>query len=114
MIDETYINKIASYYETNHHLGDTARTFHISTTKCKKILITKGVYKSKGKKTEAILTLYKKGMSTEQIAKKLEVSERYVQAIAPYRKGIYNLLAKSKNAKRIEKCREKKIKGECL
>ena len=53
-------------------------------------------------------------MSTEQIAKKLEVSERYVQAIAPYQKGIYNLLKKSKNAKRIEKCREKKIKGECL
>lgn len=109
MIDYEYVNKIASYYETNHSLADTAYIFHISSSKCRKILITQGVYQGRGKKVKEILLLYAKGYNIEQIAEQVGASEGYIKSVIPYDKGIYNLKNKTKNAKRIEKCRKQRL-----
>lgn len=107
-MEDNLLKEIAAYYSRTGNLGDTAGEFQISTQKCRKLLITAEVYESRSRTINEILDLNKEGMSIGQIAKIVGCTKRYVQTVLPYQKCIYNLEEKSENAKRIQRCRQKK------
>lgn len=110
-MEDKLLKEIAAYYSRTGNLGDTAMEFQISTQKCRKLLITAGVYESRSRTINDILDFNKKGMSIGQIAKIVGCTKRYVQTVLPYQKCIYNLEEKSENAKRIQRCRKRKTVG---
>ena len=95
------IEKAAKVYEKTGKLGETIQ-------KCRKLLISAGVYAPKTERIEHIINMYNKGKSKKEIAESLGISERYVHAVLPYEKCIYNSENRTENAKRIEKCRKGK------
>lgn len=48
-MEDKLLKEIAAYYSRTGNLGDTAMEFQISTQKCRKLLITAGVYESRSR-----------------------------------------------------------------
>ena len=103
------IEKAAKVYEKTGKLGETAEELGVSIQKCRKILISAGAYAPKTERIEHIINMHNKGKSKKEIAESLGISERYVHAVLPYEKCIYNSENQTENAKRREKCGKGKI-----
>ena len=74
-----------------------------SSAKARKILITEGLYESP--RTAEVSKLVNSGLTTTQIAERLGIGVKAVNAYLPYKKGIYNSDTPTENAVRIRKHR---------
>ncbi|MDY6315714.1 MAG: hypothetical protein SPL49_00600 [Oribacterium sp.] len=85
-MDELF-EKVVSAYNRLDSIKDVAATFGISTVKVRRILITLGLWSSST--SRKIGVLYDQGLSVKDIATRLYMSEKNVQAYIPYSKGAY-------------------------
>ncbi len=83
---EQYALVIATY-ELTGSINQTVERLGISKIKVQRILITEGLWCSKS--SLEIGELYAQGLSTAEIAEKLHVSIKNVQAYLPYTRGSY-------------------------
>lgn len=97
--------QIEEYYEHCASIRQTAEAFGISPQKCRRMLISAGVYTTP--LASKIAELYEQGVAAEQIAKILGMRAKTVLAYTPYTKGVYNDDNPSKNALAIRRHREK-------
>ena len=77
---------------------------HIETIR--RILIDAGIAPSK--RVGEAMRMYENGMTVQQVAKELGISEKKAATLKPYTRGSYSIGEKSVNALRIRKCREKR------
>lgn len=99
------IDKVVSVYENTASVSKTALQVEMSTTKVRKILITKGLWSSK--RSKQISELFHKGKSSSEIAEILKITRAMVQNYLPYEKGLYDEDEKTDTAIRSEKYRER-------
>lgn len=78
----------------------------ISVVKTRRILITEGLWCSRS--SDEIGELYKNNYTVKQIAEKLHMTEKNVQAYLPYSKGLYGQEKKSDSAVWCDDFRERK------
>ncbi|MCL2674812.1 MAG: hypothetical protein FWE92_05720 [Defluviitaleaceae bacterium] len=98
-------NEVITTYQLTASLRETAKHCGISEQKVRKILLTNDIVPN-STITREIYGLYKAGMSVEDIAVKLEMSTKALNAHLPYKHGMYRPDNPSKNALRIRKHRE--------
>lgn len=101
MMDATF-QSVLRLWEQDISKKEIARRLRISHQKVCKILMTAGAIETEESK------LQKQGLTVQQIAVRLDKSEKAVIARIPYDKGIYNAEFPSINALRIRKCRAQK------
>lgn len=99
-------SEIVEYYESCGSIRQTRKAFSMSCQKVRKILITEGAFESDA--SRAVNDLYSKGLSIDDISRKLKLTKTCVYSYLPYTKGEYNSPSPTINAVRIRKCREKK------
>lgn len=97
---------IAKYRAEDKSLRRTAAALDLSEAAARKILITAGEYDSPRKRE--IDALRDAGMTVQQIADKLGVSNTAVDSFIPYRRGTYLIPSQTKNAAVIRRCRKAK------
>lgn len=103
-MDATF-QSVLRLWEQDISQKEIARRLRISPQKVCKILVTAGAIET------AESNLQKQGLTVQQIAERLEKSEKAVICRLPYDKGIYNAEYPTVNALKIRKCREKKQAG---
>lgn len=82
------VKEIINLYSINNSILETAKATGISTVKVRKVLITEGLWESDT--SIKIRYLLEQGLTTKEIAEKLCMSIKNVQAYMPYERGIYN------------------------
>lgn len=97
--------KVEQLYMQGMSQRQIALRTEISMQKVRKILITLGRYSSPN--SEIIQTLYARGLSKADIAKKLKITENAVSSYLPYERGQLPSENPSKNALAIRRCRSK-------
>ena len=80
--DENLYHRVISDYQITHSVKKTAQNVGTSLVRAQRILITEGLWSSQT--SERVGELFKQGMSTSEIAEKLVISEKTVQAYLPY------------------------------
>lgn len=96
----------AKYQANDKSLRRTAAALDLSEAATRKILITAGEYDSPRKRE--IDALREAGMTVQQIADKLGVSDTAVDSFIPYKRGTYLIPSQTKNAAAIRRCRKAK------
>lgn len=86
-ISDKQVEQVINLYNSTESIIETAKASGLSTVKVRKILITLGLWKSET--SIAIGSLLQQGLTTEQIAARLFMSVKNVQAYMPYERGIY-------------------------
>lgn len=86
-ISSKQVEQVVRLYTNNPSILDVAQTTGFSTVKVRKILITEGLWESET--SIAIGRLLREGLTTEQIANRLYMSVKNVQAYMPYERGLY-------------------------
>ena len=97
--------QIIASYKQGHSIRQIAIDAELSYQKCRKILISAGVYSSPT--ADRIRDLAAAGLTKEQIAERLKVQPKTVECYLSYTKGIYNSETPSANALRIRRHRDK-------
>ena len=105
MISGEDVSKIIALYESNHSVLKTAEVAGMSTVKVRKILITEGLWESET--SVRVGTLLNRALSTEEIAERLHISIKNVQAYMPYERGLYGTENASADAVRAERYRSR-------
>ena len=95
---------IIDSYRLTKTIKDTAEIVGVSKVKVQRVLLTEGLWSSKSSKL--IGKYYSTGASTEQIAKRLNMSVKNVQAYIPYSKGEYRAFQTS-NSVRCRRYRDR-------
>lgn len=80
----------------------------LSTAKIRKILITGGCWTTE--RSREVERLFEKYGTINRVASELGMSPELVTMYLPYKKKVYDLEAKSSNARRCEKWRREKIR----
>lgn len=106
------VKEIINLYSTNNSILETAKATGISTVKVRKILITEGLWKSDT--SIKVGRLLEQGLTTEEIAEKLYMSIKNVQAYMPYERGIYNGEGITLDAARANKYRNRMKKAAAM
>lgn len=101
MMDATF-QSVIRLWEQGFSQKEISRRLDISFSKVRKILVTVGAIETDESK------LLKAGLTVQEIAEKLDKTEKAVNARIPYEKGIYNAEYPTINAIRIRNCRDKK------
>ena len=87
----------------------------LSTVKCRKLLITAGVYESDNETFNLVSSLHKRGMNCQDIQRETGLKHGIVNAYLPYSKVVYNMDllggAKSYDALKQERYRSKHREG---
>lgn len=113
-LEETYLpekiirvesDKIVETYKKTESIRETARIHDMSCSKVRKLLITAGAYSTK--KSIEINKLLDEGLSTKEVAEKLNISVSSVLNLSVYRKGEHNHIKPSKSALNNRKWRQK-------
>ena len=104
MPSELY-DQIISTYKKTESVQQTAVILKTDKIKVRRVLLTEGLWSS-GRSVE-VDRLLKKGLSTNQIAERLNITEKAVQAYLPYSRGEYNLEDKSYDAHKADDYRER-------
>ncbi len=84
--DELYQNIIETYLQTDS-VKETAKLLDTYPIKVRRVLITEGLWSSRT--SEAIGSLWEKGMAVSEIAEALCLSEKNIQSYLPYTRGQY-------------------------
>ena len=103
--DELY-QKIIDDYKVTGSVKRTAQNLGTTLVRAQRVLITEGLWSSAT--SDEIWRLYQMGLTVKEIAKKLFVTEKTVQAYLPYTKGYYSNTIKSDNALRSSDYRNRK------
>lgn len=103
--DELY-QKIIDDYKVTGSVKRTAENLGTTLVRAQRVLITEGLWSSDT--SEAVWQLYQKGLTVREIAEKLYVTEKTVQAYLPYTKGYYSDTEKSDDALRSSDYRNRK------
>ncbi len=109
-MDYEALKQVGEVYLETKSVKETADRCEISEVKARRILITIGLWSSES--SERVGKLSEQGLSTAQIAEKLSLSVKAVEAYLPYRRGAYGLDEKSAYALRSELYRERKKTAE--
>lgn len=80
--DENLYQKVIADYRITNSVKKTAQNVGTSLVRAQRILITEGLWSSHT--SEQVGGLFRKGMTTSEIAKQLVISEKTVQAYLPY------------------------------
>ena len=83
MIDQRIVD---SFLETKS-VKETAARLGVSVVKVRRTLITAGLWSSR--RSEAVRALLEQGLTLAEIADKLHVTVKNVEAYAPYTQGSY-------------------------
>lgn len=102
--------EVLDEYNKSKSIKRTARALEISEGVVRKVLIGYGILDTP--LIRRIAELRAAGMPQKDIADLLKISISNVNANTPYERGTYLSNAKTANAVRIKKCREKQKKGE--
>ena len=78
-------DRIIESYEITGSVKKTAEELGTSVIKVRRVLITEGLWSSPT--SRKIMELIKQGLSTKEIATRLNYTEKNVQAFSPYTKG---------------------------
>lgn len=97
--------KVIDAYQNCKSLKKIASELNLSEVKVRRILITAGLWRSKT--SDAVKELLDQNMTVAEVAKKLFMSEKNVQAYMPYRKGIYDAECMSGSAIRSRLYRDR-------
>ena len=106
---ENQVEETIRLYLANNSILETARVTGMSTVKVRKILITEGLWESDT--SIKIGNLLAQGLTTEEIAEKLYMSVKNVQAYMPYERGIYGGAELSADAVRADRYRNRMKKA---
>lgn len=87
MSERDIYQKVISIYNETESVKDTVAETGLSKVKVQRILITEGLWCSRS--SLEIGELYVQGLSTEEIAEKLHMTVKNVQAYIPYSRGVY-------------------------
>ena len=98
-----FSEEVEKAYTLSRDVDETAKLLRVSSGKVRKMLITLGLWSNS--RSEVVGSLYKGGLSPEEIANELDISIKTVNAYLPYSKGDYLGDDRSDNALRIEKMR---------
>lgn len=94
--DQKSYEEIIDTYRQTHSIARTAAACHVSIVKTRRVLITENLWASRS--SREIDELYNQGLSTEEIAGKLSMTVKNVQAYLPYSRGTYHVLPETKSA----------------
>ncbi len=97
---------ILRIYQESGSIRETTRRTGLNHTTARRILIDAGVYSTP--RSEDIARLLQNGKSIKEIAERLGISEKTVRHYIPYQAAPYSVGEKTKNAKRIAICRQRK------
>ncbi len=109
-MDYEALKKVGEIFLTTGSVRETALRCKLSEVKTRRILITLGLWSSKS--SEQVKELLEQGNTTTQIAERLSLSVKAVEAYLPYRRGTYGLDEKSADSIRSELYRERKKTAE--
>lgn len=101
---ELYERIVESYLNT-YSVKATAEALGTSVIKVRKVLINEGLWSSPT--SRKIMELREQGLSTKEIAERLNYTEKNVQAFSPYTKGEYGREDKSSYSLRSKKYRDR-------
>ena len=79
--------KIVEDYKKTKNIRGTAKANQVSIVKVRRILITEGLWSSPT--SEKVKTLWEQGLTAKEIADKLQIPLKNVQAYIPYSRGAY-------------------------
>lgn len=102
--DEVYQNIIETYLRTGS-VKETAELLNTYPIKVRRVLITEGLWSSRT--SEAIGSLWEQGLTVQEIAEALCLSEKNIQSYLPYTRGQYGGMNRSDTAIRSEIYRER-------
>lgn len=97
--------KVIDAYQNCKSLKKIAAELNISEVKVRRILITAGLWRSKT--SDAIKELLDQNLTVAEVAEKLCMSEKNVQAYMPYKKGVYDAENMSNSAIRSRLYRDR-------
>ncbi|MCR5783499.1 MAG: hypothetical protein K6G90_12300, partial [Clostridia bacterium] len=97
-------NEIVTAFRNTHSVDKTVIATGAPKVTVQKVLITEGLWESR--RSREIAQLKDQGLSTEQIAEKLHVTVKAVQAYMPYSRTPYGSV-ETRDAWRSKKKREK-------
>lgn len=96
---------IINAYKAKKSIKDIAREIGVSVTKVRRVLITEGLWSSRS--SQQVGELHAQGLSTQEIATRLGVTDKAVESYLPYSKGAYGDSNRSDSAIRSEAYRER-------
>ena len=99
-----FSEEVEKMYALTLDVNKTAKELGVSVGKVRKMLITLGLWCNY--RSDQVGKLYKEGLTVSEIAEKLRISEKTVNAYLPYSKGDYLGDDRSDNALRLEKMRD--------
>ena len=99
-----FSEEVEKMYALTLDVNKTAKELGASVGKVRKMLITLGLWSNY--RSDQVCKLYKEGLTVSEIAEKLRISEKTVNAYLPYSKGDYLGDDRSDNALRLEKMRD--------
>ena len=105
-IQKKYLEHSVAVYRASSSIRATARELEISPMKLRKILITEGIYDNA--MSWEIWTMYKAGMSVEEIAEAEGMTVSNVYSYLPYEKIVYKMNQKSVSEERQQRYRDRK------
>jgi hypothetical protein len=103
------IDDIIKTFDKTNSIKETAKTNHCSWNRVVKVLSTNGIVINDIH--AIILDLYENGMEVEKIAKQIGYNVKTVESYLPAKRPFYGV-NQSDNAKRIKKCRNRKVEKE--
>lgn len=98
--------RIIEEYLLTESVKQTAENLGTTPITVRRVLITEGLWHSQT--SDAVGELFAMGVSTEQIAEKLTMSLKNVQAYIPYTRGSYHAAEKSLSSQQSQQYRERK------
>ena len=104
-MDTKMMEKMIASYRRTGSILETAAECGVSTVKVRKALITEGLWSSRT--SEEIGQLLELGLTTAEIADRLCMSVKNVQAYMPYERGTYGGEARTMDAMRAENYRSR-------
>lgn len=102
------MKNVVKIYRQTESVLETARITGLSTQKVRRILLTAGEWSSP--RTDEVARRLEAGQSIAEIADALGISEKSVMAHMPYKKGMYNSPAPTRNALAIRRHRGREKK----
>lgn len=99
------VTEVIRLYCNNNSVLETAKETGLSTVKVRKILITEGLWESNT--SISVDNLLRQGFTTEEIAERLHMSVKNVQAYMPYERGLYSGEEQSLESVRADRYRKR-------
>lgn len=104
--------EIIHRYNQGQSLKSIAKEADVCYTVIRRVLISAGIPLRECPRSQSIIDMLDKGCSVDDVAAAHHITPRTVKDYLPYTKCAYAVDPQSENAKRIEKCRERKMSSE--